>query len=211
MIRSIYPIYPIYSIYPIYPIYSIYSHDQEHNLPPYPLLELHWLRSSQHYWLLGPRFLPKPVTTLTKRLLYFKRLQARPVGFLAFSCGATFGVCPRTFPARASDPCTLPARHTVQRAGVSGRKRASFRASLRETRGTRGQRRGAPGPNSSGPANLRRIVYMRQAGAGGGIGRRKRRERRESVAAEFLGRRLHSACPAVRTPSRRAQTPHIRY
>lgn len=60
------------------------------------------------YWLFGPRFFPNPVTTFTKRRLYLTRLQARPVGFLAFSWGATFGVCPRTFPARARDPCTFP-------------------------------------------------------------------------------------------------------
>lgn len=37
------------------------------------------------YWELGPRFFPKPVTTLTKRLLYLSLLHALPVGFFAFS------------------------------------------------------------------------------------------------------------------------------
>jgi hypothetical protein len=61
---------------------------------------------------LGPRFLPKPTTAVTKRRLYCILLYARPRGFFFLSCFATLGVCPRTFPARASDPCTLPAhRH----------------------------------------------------------------------------------------------------
>ena len=46
--------------------------------------------------------------TLTKRRLYFMRLHARPVGFFFFSCGGTLGVWPRTLPARASEPWTLP-------------------------------------------------------------------------------------------------------
>ena len=58
---------------------------------------------------LGPRFLPGPTTTLTKRLLYWIRLLARPVFFFFFSCGSTLGVWPFTLPARASEPCTLPA------------------------------------------------------------------------------------------------------
>lgn len=57
---------------------------------------------------LGPRFLPKPTTAVTKRRLYCMRLCARPRGCFFLSCFATFGVCPLTFPARASDPCTLP-------------------------------------------------------------------------------------------------------
>ncbi|KAG6523232.1 hypothetical protein ZIOFF_013086 [Zingiber officinale] len=36
------------------------------------------------------------------------RLWALPRGFFFLSCFATFGVCPRTFPARAKEPCTLP-------------------------------------------------------------------------------------------------------
>jgi hypothetical protein len=46
--------------------------------------------------------------TLTNRLLYLIRFMARPVGFFFFSCFGTLGVWPRTLPARASDPCTLP-------------------------------------------------------------------------------------------------------
>lgn len=49
------------------------------------------------------------VPAVTKRRLYCMRLWARPVGFFFLSCFATFGVWPRTFPARANDPCTLPA------------------------------------------------------------------------------------------------------
>ena len=45
---------------------------------------------------------------VTKRRLYCMRLWARPLGFFFLSCLATFGVWPLTFPARASDPCTLP-------------------------------------------------------------------------------------------------------
>lgn len=69
--------------------------------------------------------------TLTKRRLYFMRLQARPVAFFFLSCFATLGVWPRTLPARASEPWTLPALacshvHTgawgsaAARAGVGG-------------------------------------------------------------------------------------------
>lgn len=57
---------------------------------------------------LGPRFLPKPTTAVTNRRLYWILLWARPRGCFFLSCFATLGVCPRTFPARASDPCTLP-------------------------------------------------------------------------------------------------------
>jgi len=57
---------------------------------------------------LGPRFLPKPTTAVTNRRLYCILLCARPRGFFFLSCFATLGVWPRTFPARASDPCTLP-------------------------------------------------------------------------------------------------------
>jgi hypothetical protein len=42
--------------------------------------------------------------------LYCKRLWARPRGFFFLSCFATLGVCPRTLPARASDPWTFPAQ-----------------------------------------------------------------------------------------------------
>ena len=58
---------------------------------------------------LGPRLRPKVATTLTKRLLYCSLRLARPVFFFFFSCFSTFGVCPFTLPARARDPCTLPA------------------------------------------------------------------------------------------------------
>jgi len=62
---------------------------------------------------LGPRFLPKPTTAVTNRRLYCILLYARPRGFFFLSCFATLGVWPRTFPARANDPCTLPAHsHT---------------------------------------------------------------------------------------------------
>lgn len=46
---------------------------------------------------------------VTKRRLYCIRLWARPRGCFFLSCFATFGVCPLTFPARAREPCTLPA------------------------------------------------------------------------------------------------------
>ena len=59
--------------------------------------------------MLGPRFLPTPTTTLTNRLLYCSRFLARPVSCFFFSCLATLGVWPRTLPARASEPWTLPA------------------------------------------------------------------------------------------------------
>ena len=47
--------------------------------------------------------------TLTNLLLYLMRFIARPLGCFFLSCFCTLGVCPRTFPARAKDPCTLPA------------------------------------------------------------------------------------------------------
>lgn len=54
---------------------------------------------------LGPFFLPRPTTTLTNRRLYTMRLRARPAFFFGLSAAfATFGVWPRTLPARASDP-----------------------------------------------------------------------------------------------------------
>ena len=46
---------------------------------------------------------------MTNRRLYCILLWARPRGFFFLSCLATFGVCPLTLPARASDPWTLPA------------------------------------------------------------------------------------------------------
>ena len=59
--------------------------------------------------VLGPFFLPGPTTTFTNRRLYCRRFFARPVKFLlVFSPLATFGVWPRTLPARASDPWTFP-------------------------------------------------------------------------------------------------------
>jgi hypothetical protein len=63
---------------------------------------------------LGPRFLPKPTTAVTKRRLYCILLCARPRGFFFLSCAATLGVWPRTLPARARDPCTLPATQSPQ-------------------------------------------------------------------------------------------------
>ena len=56
----------------------------------------------------SPAYLP----TFTNRLLYLILFIARPLGFFFFSCFATFGVCPLTLPARAKDPCTLPASQT---------------------------------------------------------------------------------------------------
>ncbi len=47
--------------------------------------------------------------TFTKRRLYLRRWNARPLGTFFFSAGATFGVCERTLPARAKEPWTLPA------------------------------------------------------------------------------------------------------
>lgn len=38
---------------------------------------------------LGPRFLPGPVTTFTKRRLYCRRFLARPFGVFFLSCLAT--------------------------------------------------------------------------------------------------------------------------
>ena len=59
--------------------------------------------------VLGPFFLPGPTTTFTNRRLYCRRFFARPVkALLVFSPLATFGVWPRTLPARASDPWTFP-------------------------------------------------------------------------------------------------------
>jgi hypothetical protein len=43
--------------------------------------------------------------------LYLIRFIARPVGFFFFSCLGTLGVWPRTLPARAREPWTLPAKH----------------------------------------------------------------------------------------------------
>jgi hypothetical protein len=48
--------------------------------------------------------------TLTKRLLYLMRFRARPLGFFFLSCLGTLGVWPRTLPARAREPWTLPAQ-----------------------------------------------------------------------------------------------------
>lgn len=58
---------------------------------------------------LGYRGIP----AVTKRRLYCMRLWARPRGFFFLSCFATFGVWPLTFPARASDPWTLPAANYI--------------------------------------------------------------------------------------------------
>ena len=66
-----------------------------------------WLRAVLAIFLLHSAAGNSP--TLTNRLLYLILFIARPLGFFFFSCFATFGVCPRTLPARAKDPCTLPA------------------------------------------------------------------------------------------------------
>ena len=69
------------------------------------------VRCSSVYELeLGPFFLPKVATTLTKRRLYWMRRLARPVFFFFFSCFSTLDVCPLTLPARAREPWTLPPR-----------------------------------------------------------------------------------------------------
>lgn len=47
--------------------------------------------------------------TFTKRRLYLMRFMARPLGFFFLSCLGTLGVWPRTLPARAKEPWTLPA------------------------------------------------------------------------------------------------------
>lgn len=52
---------------------------------------------------------PSHAPTLTKRRVYLMRFMARPVGFFFFSCLGTLGHWPRTLPARARDPWTLPA------------------------------------------------------------------------------------------------------
>ena len=54
--------------------------------------------------------------TFTNRRLYLMRCAARPFGFFFLSAFATLGVCPLTLPARAKDPCTLPAAASI--AGV---------------------------------------------------------------------------------------------
>ena len=64
---------------------------------------------------LGPLFLPNPTTAVTNRRLYCILLWARPLGFFFLSCFATFGVWPLTFPARANDPWTFPARSKKNR------------------------------------------------------------------------------------------------
>lgn len=46
---------------------------------------------------------------VTNRRLYLILFIARPLGCFFLSCLATLGVCPRTLPARARDPWTLPA------------------------------------------------------------------------------------------------------
>lgn len=79
-----------------------------------------WSRSRVAPSLSGPRRLPGPaqehVPTLTKRRTYLARLAARPVGGLEVrSCLATLGVWPRTLPARAREPWTLPARRNGER------------------------------------------------------------------------------------------------
>ena len=56
----------------------------------------------------------KGAPTFTNRRLYLMRCAALPFGFFFLSAFATFGVWPRTLPARAKDPCTLPATHEQQ-------------------------------------------------------------------------------------------------
>jgi len=51
--------------------------------------------------------------TFTNRRLYLMRCAARPFGFFFLSAFATLGVCPLTLPARAKDPCTLPAAASI--------------------------------------------------------------------------------------------------
>lgn len=63
---------------------------------------------STYELLLGPRFLPKDATTLTKRRLYWILRLARPVFDFLFSFFSTLGVWPLTLPARDKDPWTLP-------------------------------------------------------------------------------------------------------
>merc|ERR1719320_1405214 len=57
---------------------------------------------------LGPLAFPKVLTTLTNFLLYCCLRAALPVFFFFFSPASTFGVCPFTLPARASEPWTFP-------------------------------------------------------------------------------------------------------
>ncbi len=67
-------------------------------------------KQTHREWERGKKFeFPLNIPAVTKRRLYCMRLWARPVGFFFLSCLATLGVWPRTFPARAKDPCTLPA------------------------------------------------------------------------------------------------------
>lgn len=76
----------------------------------YVFIEVVHTLTSVYELAFGPRLRPKVATTLTNRLLYWKRRLARPVFFFFFSCFSTLGVCPLTLPARARDPWTLPKR-----------------------------------------------------------------------------------------------------
>jgi len=58
--------------------------------------------------------------TFTNRRLYLMRCAARPFGFFFLSAFATLGVCPLTLPARAKDPCTLPAAASTTKGRTSG-------------------------------------------------------------------------------------------
>merc|ERR1712168_843554 len=86
--------------------YIMRVHHHEGPLIPYAALEL------------GPLRGPGVTTTLTNLLLYCVLRLARPVFGFFFSCASTFGVCPLTFPARASDPWTLPPRSLSPRKSV---------------------------------------------------------------------------------------------
>merc|ERR1740129_868778 len=80
---------------------------------------------------LGPFFLPKVSTTLTNLLLDWILLLARPVFFFFFSPASTLGVCPRTLPARARDPCTFPPRSPTVTSTVRPLSWATSKASSR--------------------------------------------------------------------------------
>merc|ERR1719147_357368 len=77
----------------------------------------------------GPFLRPKVSTTLTKRLLYWILLFARPVFFFFFSPASTFGVWPLTFPARAREPWTFPPFSGIVRSIVWFSNTARFTSS----------------------------------------------------------------------------------
>ena len=59
---------------------------------------------------------------------------ARPLGFFFFSCLGTLGVWPRTLPARAREPCTLPATQHGRggTGGMSGGRRRGAHTTQRD-------------------------------------------------------------------------------